>query len=235
MGNVYVGTDGATDCFWSQDAEPELKCNTLPMIAKFYADGALSWVSRLTAKANIYAELRGLAVDPFGRAYMSGRLVPPSDDQAHGGFAVKLDPFGNQVWGGEYYYPSLRELFFIYLETAGWNRLIVSAELIDRAAGEIDNLLLKFAAPRSSRIIIVKYPASQTVAAGQTATFSVAATRVRESSYQWRFNGHLLSGQTSRTLAIPDVQPSHAGDYSVIISDGRGSIITPEARLTVTP
>jgi hypothetical protein len=234
-GNVYAATDGAADCFWrGTGSERELKCITVPMIAKFDVNGEPCWVSRLTASDDFdgYAELRGLAIDPVGRTYMSGRLVP-LNDVTRQGFVVKLDPYGSQVWGGEYTHPSLRELFLAHLDSAEWNRVVVAGTLYDRAAQESDHLVLKFATPRSSRISVVKYPASQTVAAGQRVTFGVAAVP-RPLTYVWRFNGMPMSTETGSTLTIV-AKPSRAGDYSVTITDQNGgSLVTPEARLTVT-
>ena len=232
FGDVYVGTDGPVNCFLSQGTDPKLKCTTLPMLAKFHADGELSWVSRLTVSTNLRPELRGMALDPSGRTYLGGRLIP-RDESKPGGFVAKLDMFGNQVWGGEYYHDSSRVLFFQNLQSAGWNRVLVGGSLIEPLPNDHDHLLLKFSAPRSTRIMIVRSPASQTVAAGQSATFGVAAIGARGADFQWRFNGQPLPGQTGRALTIPNVQLSHAGDYSVAVSDRAGTIVSPEARLTV--
>ena len=44
---------------------------------------------------------------------------------------------------------------------------------------------------------IATQPASQTITAGQTATFSVAATGTSPMTYQWKKNGTAISGGTS--------------------------------------
>ncbi len=50
---------------------------------------------------------------------------------------------------------------------------------------------------------ITTQPASQTVTAGQTATFNVAATGTAPLSYQWKKNGTAISGATSSVLYNP--------------------------------
>src|SRR4029077_14776994 len=50
---------------------------------------------------------------------------------------------------------------------------------------------------------ITTQPVNQTVTAGQTATFTVAATGTAPLSYQWRKNGTAISGATSSTYTTP--------------------------------
>ena len=50
---------------------------------------------------------------------------------------------------------------------------------------------------------ITTQPASQTVTAGQTATFSVTATGTAPLSYQWKKNGAAISGATASSYTTP--------------------------------
>src|SRR5439155_1575908 len=50
---------------------------------------------------------------------------------------------------------------------------------------------------------ITTQPASQTVTAGQTATFSVAATGTATLNYQWRKNGVAINAATTATYTTP--------------------------------
>src|SRR5258708_21616739 len=50
---------------------------------------------------------------------------------------------------------------------------------------------------------IMAQPASQTVTAGQTATFTVAATGTAPLSYQWRKNGVAITGMTTSSYTTP--------------------------------
>ena len=86
---------------------------------------------------------------------------------------------------------------------------------------------------------IITPPASQTVAVGANATFSVAATGSPPLSYQWQMNGVNLgdsahySGTTSSTLTIVNVGTSDTGSYRVVVSNASGSITSVVATLTV--
>jgi hypothetical protein len=81
---------------------------------------------------------------------------------------------------------------------------------------------------------ILTQPLSQTVAAGQSASFSVAATGAAPLSYQWCLNGTNLAGATSSTLALTNVQMTDAGDYTVVVTNVAGSVTSVVAMLTVT-
>src|SRR5256885_14133591 len=50
---------------------------------------------------------------------------------------------------------------------------------------------------------ITTQPASQTVTAGQMATFTVVATGTAPLSYQWRKSGTAISGATAPTYTTP--------------------------------
>jgi len=76
-------------------------------------------------------------------------------------------------------------------------------------------------------------PVSQTVSASSNATFSVTATGTTPLSYQWRFNGNPITGATSATLTLSNVQTNQAGNYSVVITNVAGAITSSVASLTV--
>src|SRR5258708_38596960 len=62
---------------------------------------------------------------------------------------------------------------------------------------------------------ITTQPTSQTVAAGQTATFAVAAVGPAPLSYQWRKNGGRPRGPTPPTITTPPPPSSDAGAPSM--------------------
>ncbi|OQP53515.1 CBM96 family carbohydrate-binding protein [Niastella populi] len=82
--------------------------------------------------------------------------------------------------------------------------------------------------------VITTQPQSITISQGNTATFSVTATGNPAPTYQWRKNGTAISGATSATYTITNVQPSHAGTYSVVVTNNAGSVTSNNATLTVT-
>jgi PKD repeat protein len=80
---------------------------------------------------------------------------------------------------------------------------------------------------------ITNQPVSQVVTAGQAASFTVAATGIPSPSYQWLKAGTNLLGATNPTLAISNAQPSDAGTYSAVVSNGAGIVVSTNVTLTV--
>ena len=81
---------------------------------------------------------------------------------------------------------------------------------------------------------ITVQPASQTITAGQSVTFSVTATGTAPLSYQWEKDGTDISGATANSFSITNVQNSNAGTYSVTVSNSTGNAPSTGAVLTVT-
>lgn len=83
--------------------------------------------------------------------------------------------------------------------------------------------------------LISVQPASQSILAGQTATFSVTANGTAPLSYQWMRNGAAISGATSATYTTPAETTSDNGaQFSVIVSNSAGSVTSTAATLSVT-
>jgi hypothetical protein len=80
---------------------------------------------------------------------------------------------------------------------------------------------------------ITAAPQSQTAKAGANVTLSVTTTGTGL-TYQWKRNGHPLSGQTSTTLALTNVGVLSAGTYSVDVSNAGNLAATADAVLQVT-
>jgi alpha-tubulin suppressor-like RCC1 family protein len=90
-------------------------------------------------------------------------------------------------------------------------------------------------------IIITAQPSSRTNGIGTTATFTVMATGTEPRTYQWRKNGTNLgnsgsiSGADTATLTLASVQATDASNYSVVLTDAYGSVVSTSATLTLTP
>ena len=83
--------------------------------------------------------------------------------------------------------------------------------------------------------IITTQPANQYVAAGQTATFTVAATGTLPLGYQWKENGAVLAGATGASYTTPPTTASDNGSqFSVVISNAFGSITSSSSTLSIT-
>ena len=80
---------------------------------------------------------------------------------------------------------------------------------------------------------ITTQPASETVAVGSAATFSVTASGSGTLSYQWYMGSAEISGATSSTYTISSVASSDAGSYYVTVSNSAGTTTSSTATLTV--
>jgi hypothetical protein len=89
--------------------------------------------------------------------------------------------------------------------------------------------------------VITVSPASQTVAPGAAAVFSVTALGSGTLSYQWQVNGTNLSdggginGSGAQTLTLANVAPGDSGNYSVTAGNSYGSVTSSAAALVVLP
>ncbi len=77
------------------------------------------------------------------------------------------------------------------------------------------------------------HPASQTVNASASVTFSALASGSPTSTYQWHKNGTAISGATSATLTLSNVTTATAGTYTVTASNAVNSVTSNGATLTV--
>lgn len=85
-----------------------------------------------------------------------------------------------------------------------------------------------------SRLWISAQPASQTVSAGQSATFAVVASGRGNISYQWYKNGTPVSGANSSSYTTPPTTSSDNGEqFVVVVSSKFGNLSSSTATLTV--
>ncbi len=87
---------------------------------------------------------------------------------------------------------------------------------------------------RVVRPVIKSTPSSVAILAGKSVSFSVQVEGAEPMSYQWVFNGTNIADATSSVLTIPNVQLSHAGLYSAIVTNAYGSAQGEISTLSVT-
>jgi hypothetical protein len=81
---------------------------------------------------------------------------------------------------------------------------------------------------------ITTQPASQTVTAGQTASFTVVATGTAPLSYQWQRSGVNIAGATAASYTTPATTTSDNGaTFRVVVSNTAGTVTSGAAALTV--
>ena len=81
---------------------------------------------------------------------------------------------------------------------------------------------------------LTEQPHSQSVTVGANVTFSVVATGMPSVVFQWCRDGTNLSGQTSSSFSIGNVQTSDGGNYTVVISNELCSVTSSVALLNVS-
>jgi hypothetical protein len=95
-------------------------------------------------------------------------------------------------------------------------------------------LTFNISAAANAAPTITSQPASQTVNIGGQATLGVAATGSPAPGFQWRRNGVDIGGANGSNLTISNAQPADAGVYSVVVSNGSGSVVSSNAVLGLT-
>jgi uncharacterized repeat protein (TIGR01451 family) len=106
---------------------------------------------------------------------------------------------------------------------------VTASELDLQLANNSALLITQVDAPPS----ITTQPASLVVTQGHAAVFSVTASGTTPLSYQWRFQGTNVVGQTNSSLTIASAQPAHEGTYTVLVTNGAGQALSDPALLTV--
>ncbi len=89
--------------------------------------------------------------------------------------------------------------------------------------------------PEATAPSITAQPASTSVAAGQTATFSVTAAGTAPLTYQWQKSGTPIAGATSSSYTTPATAVADTGStFLVVVTNSSGSATSNAATLTVT-
>ena len=78
---------------------------------------------------------------------------------------------------------------------------------------------------------ITGQPQNQIIGSGDTAAFSVVVADPRGMTYQWRFNGANLPGETDVSLLLENVNAGHQGEYRVVLTNPSGSVTSAPAML----
>jgi hypothetical protein len=77
-------------------------------------------------------------------------------------------------------------------------------------------------------------PVSVAGCTGGSASFTVVATGTAPLTYQWRKNAVNIGGATSATYTINPLLATSGGTYSVVVTNGCGSVTSANATLTLT-
>jgi uncharacterized delta-60 repeat protein len=84
-------------------------------------------------------------------------------------------------------------------------------------------------------VTLLRQPVDRVVSAGDSVFFNVPAIGRVPVSYQWRFNGLPMPGETSAVLLLPGVQATNVGTYDLLVQNGSSSATSRAATLSVLP
>lgn len=102
------------------------------------------------------------------------------------------------------------------------------SNIVAIAGGDYTSMALKASSPS-----IIVHPVGQSLLAGSSVTFTVAASGTETLSYQWKFNNANIFGATASSFTKNNVQSSDSGNYSVVVSNLFGFVTSANAALVI--
>lgn len=108
--------------------------------------------------------------------------------------------------------------------------IVIASDASDSSLG------ISLNAMATTALAITTQPESQSVVAGQTATFAVIASGSGTLTYQWKKGGAVISGANAPSYTTPAATNSESGtQFTVVVTDSQGNSLTSNpATLTVT-
>lgn len=97
------------------------------------------------------------------------------------------------------------------------------------------NFVINVAGGAAVAPAITTNPQSQTVTAGASVTFTAAASGTPAPTFQWKKGTSNITGATSSTLTLSNIQLADAGSYTVVATNSANSATSAAAVLTVAP
>jgi hypothetical protein len=118
---------------------------------------------------------------------------------------------------------------------AGTSNIVIKAwELVNNAGASVSaTFVFTITNGAATLPAITQQPQSQTVIAGQTASFAVTATGTAPLTYFWRKGATVVQAGSAASYALARALASDAGTFSVIVSNSVGIATSAEAVLTV--
>ena len=112
--------------------------------------------------------------------------------------------------------------------------LIDEVAVFDRALSVAEIQSYYLGSLRGQPVITAQSP-SMTNTPGFPVSLGVTASGINPIAYQWFFNTtNRLAGATNSTVTLSNVTPANSGNYSVVLSNGLGSLTSGVTVLTVT-
>jgi hypothetical protein len=106
--------------------------------------------------------------------------------------------------------------------------------VVNNSAGTVTSAAAKLTVTAGTAPGIVTPPVGAAVSAGQSVTLSVVASGSGPLHYQWHLDTTTNVGTDSSTFSIASAQTSDAGTYTVVVTNGSGSVTSAGAAVTVS-
>lgn len=174
-------------------------------------------------------------IDPFISVQPANRSVNASSNVTFTVQALGTSPLGYEWWkdgvrlndGGKV--------------SGARTATLTLSNVFGPEAGNYSVIVSNIAGVSSSQIVtlrvvdpyITSQPASQSIATGQTATFSVGALATLPVTYQWRRDGVDLPGATQSSFVITNAHRGDIGHYHAVLGNAYGISTSAVASLTV--
>lgn len=122
----------------------------------------------------------------------------------------------------------------VQLATAGTFSVVVSDGTASTTSSSAILTVKPAPLPGQNPPVITRQPTSLTTTVGESPSMFVEVADISQATFQWKKNGVALAGATATSIIFPNVRTSDAGDYSVEIVNGAGSVSSRVATLTVS-
>jgi len=120
-------------------------------------------------------------------------------------------------------------------ETAAANNALFTVTVSNSAGSATSNAAVLIVTNATVAPAITTQPASQTIIAGKTASFTAAASGTAPLTYQWSMNGTPISGATSVAYTTPaETATNNNAQFTVAVSNSAGTATSNAAILTVS-
>ena len=106
--------------------------------------------------------------------------------------------------------------------------------VVTNSAGTVTSTAARLSVTAGTVPSIVTQPAGAAVSAGQSVTLSVVAAGSGPLHYQWLLNATASVGTDSSTFSVASAQTSDAGTYTVVVTNGSGTLTSSGAVVTVS-
>jgi alpha-tubulin suppressor-like RCC1 family protein len=203
--------------------------SVFPLLGQAAVPAGLSQIAAVAAGAEHSLVLAGLGAPFITEPPVSRSAVPHSRVIFHAE-ATGTWPLFFQWQSGGTNLPGATDRVFVLNEaTNGGDYRVIASNALGVATSGVARLTL-MDQPPSIRV----QPAGQIAYLSSALNLQVVADGSRPFSYQWRFNGKDLNGETNATLTIVQLDMSQSGDYSVAVNNAFGVVNSGTAAVKVT-